>query len=213
MKKILKFFVITSMANVGAPPCGRPLSSVCGQKGRCRGLPLQFCLAMTWIFLIFLSNPIYASEVIPEMDSQVIVREHPKTGKPYIVIAAKDSIPAPFFPDSKKFSRPDYHLLDPKVKLDQIPYDGPYSDSKRIYIFAATLATLGVGGLVGAAVMPASAAGGAASGGAGYLAAGGAVAAGTVTAAVANTAPNPKNDEFVQASESKSIYKENRKRL
>ncbi len=164
------------------------------------------------ISLIF-GPVINASEVIPETDSQVIVRAHPKTGKPYVVIVAKDSIPEPFFPDSKKFSRPDYRLLDPKVKSGQIPYDGPYSDSKRIYIFAATVATLGtVGGAIGMAVIPASASG-AATGGAGYLAAGGAVAASTVTAAVANTAPNPKNDDFVQTSESKSIYKENQKRL
>ncbi len=151
----------------------------------------------------------FASEVISETGSKVIIREHPKTGKPYVVIAPENlSAEAGFFPNSKKFSRPDYRLLDPKVKSGQIPYDGPYSDSKRIYIFAATMATLGAGGLVGAAVMPATGAAAAASGGASYLAAGGALAAGTAGVAVASTKSDPKKDNFIQASQSKSIYKE-----
>ncbi len=167
------------------------------------GRPYVHILTMTLIFFN-ISSVSFASEVFRETNSQVIVREHPKTGKPYVVIApAGVTGEAAFFPASKRFSRPDYRMLDPKVKSGQIPYDGPYSDSKRIYIFAATLATLGtVGGAVGMAVLPAST-GAAATGGAGYLAAGGAVAAGTTAAAV--TASKSKTDNFTQASESKSV--------
>ena len=167
-------------------------------------MPVSLILIISFLF----SGLAQASEVIVETNSKVIIREHPKTGKPYVVITSQD-FPAEsgFFGISKKFSRPDYRLLDPKVKSGEIPYDGPYSDAKRVYIFAATLATLGAGGLVGAALMPASA-GAAASGGAGYLAAGGALAAGTAGAAVATTQSNPKKDNFIQASESKSIIKE-----
>ena len=148
------------------------------------------------------SGLIYASEVITETDSKIIIREHPRTGKPYVVIATNDLNPVPFFPESKKFSRPDYRLLDPKVKSGEVPYDGPYSDSKRIYIFAATLATLGAGGIAGAALMPATGAA-AASGGASYLAAGGAVAAGTTVSVVASS--NSKKDDFIQSSRSESV--------
>lgn len=160
---------------------------------------------MTAIFILATSL-VYASEVITETNSKVIVREHPKTGKPYVAIAPSE-VPneTGFFPQSKKFSRPDYRLLDPKVKSGVIPYDGPYSDSKRIYIFAASLATLGAGGMVGAAWMPAT--GAAATGGGTYLAAGGALAAGTAATAVHSTKANPKKDNFTQASESKSTYK------
>lgn len=146
----------------------------------------------------------HASEVVPETNTSVLVREHPKTGKPYVVITSKDAVQQSYFQSSKKVSRPDYRLLDPKVKSGQIPYDGPYSDSKRIYIFAASVATLGAGSLVTAAALPAAASSGAAAAGGGgaYLAAGGAVAAGTTAAALASTKPNSKTDSFVQESAS-----------
>ena len=160
------------------------------------------------LFVIFIfTRSLQASEVLPETDSKIIVREHPKTGKPYVVIAPQDLVPEiGFFQESKKYSRPDYRLLDPKVKSGTIPYDGPYTDSKRIYIFAASLATLGtVGGVVGMALVPASASAGAAATGSGtYLAAGGVLAGGSAAAAVHSTASNPKKDNFTQTSESKS---------
>ena len=168
---------------------------------------LVCCLAMTCFLSVLNFGLLSASEVIPETHSKVILREHPKTGKPYVVIAPEDLTEGTgFFPEAKKFSRPDYRLLDPKVKSGQIPYDGPYSDSKRIYIFAASLATLGAGGFVGAAFMPAT--GAAASGGGAYLAAGSAVAAGAAATATTSLRANSKKDNFTQASESKSIYKE-----
>ncbi len=161
------------------------------------------CLAMALVLCSLHISFLQASEVFRETNSQVIVREHPKTGKPYVVITpAGVTSETVFFPSSKKFSRPNYRMLDPKVKSGQIPYDGPYSDSKRIYIFAATMATLGAGGLVGAAMLPATGTA-AATGGAGYLAAGGVVAAGTTAAVV--TASKPKTDEFIQSSKSESI--------
>ncbi len=162
------------------------------------------CFVITLALIVFIHPKLHASEVFQETNSQVIIREHPKTGKPYVVIASAGmTSETAFFLSSKKFSRPDYRLLNPKVKSGQIPYDGPYSDSKRIYIFAATLATLGtVGGAVGMAILPAST-GAAATGGAGYLAAGGVVAAGTTAAVV--TASKPKTDGFIQSSKSESI--------
>ncbi len=171
---------------------------------------LSFILVLN--FLISCQSIIDASEVIPETNSKVVVREHPKTGKPYVVIASNDFQNQSFFPNSQKFSRPDYRLLDPKVKSGEIPYDGPYSDSKRIYIFAASLATLGtVGGAIGLAVLPAST-GVAATGGGAYLAAGSAVAAGTAGATVIKSKSDPHKDDFTQASESKSIYKSSSER-
>jgi len=165
-----------------------------------------FSVLSTFLLVSFLVSPLYASEVIGETHTRVVVREHPKTGKPYVSIVSSDQPLAedPFVKLRKKTSKPDYRMLDPKVKPGEIPYDGPYSSSTKIYVFAATLATLGVaGGAVGLAAIPASA-GGAASGGGAYLAAGSAVAAGTAGAAVIKTRDNPNQDDFTQSSESRS---------
>ncbi|MBI1977546.1 MAG: hypothetical protein HYS55_02215 [Candidatus Omnitrophica bacterium] len=148
------------------------------------------------------------SEVFEETKTQVIIREHPKTGKPYVSIVSQESFDpnTPFLGARTKVSRPDYRMLDPKVKSGEIPYDGPYSSAKKVYIFAATLATLGVaGGAVGMAVAPAASAGGAASGGGTFLAAGGAVAAGSAGGAVAMTRSDSNVDDFIQTSESRTI--------
>ncbi len=168
-----------------------------------------------FIFLLLpnlIGIPLYASEVIEETHTQVVVREHPKTGKPYVSIVASDRPLAedPFVNQRKKTSRPNYRMLDPNVKPGEIPYDGPYSSSAKIYVFAATLATLGVaGGAIGMAAIPASA-GGAASGGGAYLAAGSAVAAGTAGAVAIKTRPNPNQDDFTLISKSKSLEEKDR---
>ncbi|MBI4372387.1 MAG: hypothetical protein HY585_01515, partial [Candidatus Omnitrophica bacterium] len=102
----------------------------------------------------------------------------------------------------------DYRMLDPKIKSGEIPYEGPYSSSKKVYLFAASLATLGVaGGAVGMAVAPAAAAGSAASGGGAYLAGAGAIAgsATAVTVIKAQPDPDPNQDDFTQISKSESI--------
>ena len=166
-----------------------------------------------FLLLSFSVSSLYASEVIEETHTRVVVREHPKTGKPYVSIVSGDQPLAadPFAKQRKKMSRPNYRMLDPKVKPGEIPYDGPYSSSTKIYVFAATLATLGVaGGAVGLAAIPAST-GGAASGGGAYLAAGSAVAAGTAGTVAIKTRNNPNQDDFTLVSKSKSLDSESKK--
>ena len=162
----------------------------------------------------FAVSSLYASEVIEDTHTQVVVREHPKTGKPYVSIVSRDKplTDDPFAKAQSKFSRPDYHMLDPKIKSGQIPYDGPYSSSKKIYIFAATLATLGAGGMIGAAALPAASTGAAASGGGAYLAAGSAVAAGTAGTVAIQTRSNPNQDNFIQISKSKAVEEKNKEK-
>ena len=164
----------------------------------------------SFLTVIFFAVSLSASEVIEDTHTRVVIREHPKTGKPYVSIVSADKLLSvdPFAGMRSKMSRPNYRMLDPKMKPGEIPYEGPYSSSTKIYVFAATLATLGVaGGAIGMAAIPASAAttGAAASGGAAYVAAGSAVAVGTVATAEIAARPNPKGDDFVQVSKSKSI--------
>ena len=168
-------------------------------------------LIITVILLIHAaSSLVAASEVLEETNTQVVVREHPRTGKPYVSIirsdgAAKD----PFAGQGKFYSRPDYRMLDPKVKSGAIPYNGPYSNKTKIYIFAASLATLGAAS--GAAVIAAApaATGAAASGGAGaYLAAGTAVVAGSAAAADIAMKPDLKKGDYTLGSESRLLKEE-----
>ena len=164
-------------------------------------------ILMVWLMAMLIHSwtwPLYASEVIEESHARVLVREHPKTGKPYVSIVpgGLESPPDPFQNLRTRLNRPDYRMLDPKVKSGTIPYDGPYSSSAKVYIFAASLATLGtVGGAVGMAVLPAST-GGAASGGGAYLASGAAVAVGAAAGTHAMTAGNSKQDDFTQIAKS-----------
>jgi hypothetical protein len=152
-----------------------------------------------------------ASEVVEETSTQVIVREHPQTGKPYVTIISADTAESkgPFETQGKKYARPDYRMLDPKVKAGDIPYDGPWSDRKKVYIFAASLMTVGVvGGGIGMAVAPAASTGAAAGGGGAYLAAGTAVTAGSAATAAVATQPDPKRDDYDHKSESKLLEQE-----
>ncbi len=143
------------------------------------------------------------SEVIPKTPTQVIVRDHPKTGKPYVSIVS-DSAPGqdPFAHLKQNIKRPDYRMLDPKMKSGDIPYEGPVSDRKKVYILAASLATVGtVGGVAVIAAAPAATGAGAA-GGAGMYAAGGvAVVAGTAAGTVAVTKTDPDKENFTHESE------------
>ena len=162
-------------------------------------------------FILNFSNlsALYSSEVLEETRTQVLVREHPKTGKPYVSITSfgESNTKDPFEKLRSKISRPDYRMLDPNVKPGQIPYEGPYSSAKKVYIFAATLATLGVaGGAIGLAVAPAAAtASGAASGGGALIAGGSAVAAGSAGSVVLASKSDPKRDDFILKSESRAI--------
>jgi len=142
------------------------------------------------------------SEVLPESGTRVVVREHPATRKPYVVITdklANGETPV----RGPQGSRPDYRMLDHKRKNGEIPYDGPVSSRKKVYIFAAGLAATGI---VSSVALPVAAVtGSGASGGAGaYGVAGGAVAAGTVSTAWAKSRPDPK-DNYTLESQSRVI--------
>ncbi len=175
-------------------------------------------MAMAWIFF---SAPlaVCGQEVSDPTRTKVAVMKHPKTGKPYVAILPEGETPkdALIFPsgsaaeEAGKVSRPDYRMLDWKVKNGEIPYSGPTSDRTKVYVLAATLATVGVvsGTAVALSVPAATAATTAttASGaGAGvYAAAGTAIAAGAVSTAMVQSRPDPNKDDFDHTSESKKI--------
>lgn len=163
-----------------------------------RNYPLIFLLILT------LAPSATASEVLPETSAEVIVREHPKTGKPYVVITSAEAVSKdPFSGKRSSAQRPDYRMLDPKMKSGQIPYEGPSSSRKKVYILAATLATVGaVGGTAIIAAAPAATGAGAAGGAGVYGAAGGAVAAGTISTAALQTKSDPEKDDYSLTSES-----------
>ena len=162
-------------------------------------------IAMTSLLMAF-QFPLAASEVIKETGSQIIIRYHPKTGKPYTAIVTGDKSVSPSpMGEQKKYSRPDYRLLDPKVKSGQIPYDGPHRDNTKIYLFAATLAAAGAAGGALAIAFPAASTG-AAAGGAGLFAgAGAAVTAGTAATVYQGTKVKPEDENFSQQSETRVI--------
>lgn len=167
------------------------------------------------VCLLGLLNPIGAlgaaeeNEVFGPTDTEVAVREHPKTGKPYVTIVGKDG--ARLHPSMtgpvKLVARPDYRMLDPKVKKGEIPYDGPVSDRKKVYALAGTLAVTGV--VAGTAVIAAApaATGAGAAGGAGiYGAAGAAVLTGTASGVWLKSRPTQQDREnFDFKSESREI--------
>ena len=151
-------------------------------------------------------SPVFAQEEVSDPShSQVILRDHPQTGNPYVSIVSSESpVPPDPFTGQKKYSRPDYRMLDPKVKKEQYQYDGPVSDRKKVYIFAASLMTAGtVTGAVGIATAPVTA--GAATGGAGYTAAGAVLAGGAVTAALVSQRKKPLEQDFTHTSESRTL--------
>ncbi len=155
-------------------------------------------------------------EVIQGSGAKVFVREHPQTGKPFVSLRGNDFSGQDLF---KKFVkreiRPDYRMLDPRNKSGAIPYDGPASDRTKVYVFAATMATLGAAGIVVTAALPASAATAAAGSGTGlYAAAGGtAVALGTAGDIYINkTRVKPGEENYVHEGETVSLS-ENPKKL
>ena len=159
-----------------------------------------------YILISFLFSIISAEghEVLEKLTTAVIIRNHPKTGKPYVCITSVNEDGNGVLPQSQGYSRPDYRMLDPKVKSGEIPYDGPYSDSKRIYIFAASLATLGtVGGALGIAAVPATAS--ASGGGAAYIATGSAVLVGSGAAGSWISNRDSESDDFTQESGTKRL--------
>ncbi|MCB9799652.1 MAG: hypothetical protein H6757_02700 [Candidatus Omnitrophica bacterium] len=166
---------------------------------------LRMIVCLFWMTGI-LHFPLKANEVIPETQSEVIVREHPQTGDPYIVIKAQgdEGREDLHFGQPQKYSRPDYEMLRSSVKPGDVAYDGPVSSRKKIYILAASLATLGtVSGVAGAALFPA-AAGTTASGSGAGLAAGVAVT-GAATAAASIALNQEIPDDYVREQESRLL--------
>jgi hypothetical protein len=179
-------------------------------------------LHMIFLLVCYVLVPVPAKADVEIQDSthtRVAVKKHPKTGKPYVTILPENAAPGDAeiisgtvtTSGQKEPARPDYRLLDWKVKNGAVAYDGPSSDRTKIYIFAASLATLGV--VSGAAVMavaPAAAATGASASGAGagvYAVGGAAVTAGTVSTALIQTKPDAKQDDYDHYSQSKEVEK------
>ena len=153
------------------------------------------------------------SEVIAKTNTQVMVREHPRTGKPFIAIVSRTQTPEPFVYPRKKMKRPDYRMLDPKIKSGTIPYEGPISDRKKIYILAASLATIGaVGGTAIMAAAPAATGAGAAGGAGLYAGAGAGVAAGTLGGSVAASRSDSEKINFTHVSESHAVNSQSEKK-
>lgn len=161
--------------------------------------------------IMLITPPVFSSEVIPETNTKVIVREHSKTGEPYVSIISldepqrndllsKEDIPYP---------RPDYRMLEKGVSPKDVGYEGPYSSKKKIYILAASLATIGtVGAVAGAAAFPAAASTGAAGSAAGPgigAAVSGLGTAGAVKLASGSDLP----DDFVRADETTLVEEAN----
>ncbi len=152
---------------------------------------------------------VIANEVIENTQTRVIVREHPKTGKPFVSIVRSDvNNDTTFFGKFSIVSRPDYRMLDPKVKAKDVPYDGPVSDRRKVYILAGTLAALGAaGGVIGTLAPAVATSSGGAAGGAGLYAGGAALTGGgTIVGSLAAQSDNQPED-FEMKAESKENHK------
>ena len=155
-----------------------------------------------------LSTAAVSNEVLEKTPTEVTVREHPRTGKPYVVIipAGINQDPLAVLRSSKPAQRPDYRLLDPKVRSGQVPYEGPVSDRKKVYIFAASIATIGVVGGAGIIAAAPAASGAGAAGGAGlYAGVGAGIAAGTIGGTYAAMRTDPSKESFKHVSESREV--------
>lgn len=166
-------------------------------------------LSMT---LLLIPKILFADmELSSPTHTKVAVREHPRTGKPFVSITeAGMSENDPFLKMTKIMKRPDYRMLDPKVKSGQIPYEGPVSDRKKVYILAATLATVGtVGGSAIIAAAPAATGAGAAGGAGLYAGAGAGVAAGTLGGSLAASRQDAERVNFTHVLESHAVNTQN----
>lgn len=151
------------------------------------------------------------NEVIKEPIAKVYVREHPQTGKQFVSIRAEGEFRDPFKSFVKREIRPDYKMLEAHAK--GVPYDGPVSDRTKVYVFAATIATLGVAGsVVAAAAFPAAATTGCATGGTGLLGtAGVAVAAGTAGTVAYEMHVRPGEEHYTHTATSSSTESDPKK--
>ncbi len=149
------------------------------------------------------------SELIPASPAKVFMREHPQTGKPFVSLRVGDKSQDLFKGFTKREVRPDYKMLDAKIKSGAIPYDGPVSDRKKVYIFAATMMTLGVAGGVVTAAMPAGAAAAGASGGTGLLGAGALATVGTTVGTVAlKSHLSPGEENYIHEGKTTAVIQD-----
>ena len=149
------------------------------------------------------------SEVFEATHTKVLVREHALTREPYVSIVAPDvQTEREIMPgEEHSLTRPDYRMLSYKVKAGDIPYDGPYSDRRKVYIFAGTMIAAGVATAVVGAVAPAAATAGVASAGsvAAYSTAGTAVGVVTLSSTLLKMRPDPHRDDFTHTSKVRLI--------
>ena len=97
---------------------------------------------LLWILAMIVSvGPVFAEEqeVLQEGVAKVFVREHPQTGKAFVSLRREGATQDLFKGFVKREIRPDYKMLDAKTRSGDAPYDGPVSDRKKVYIFAATM--------------------------------------------------------------------------
>lgn len=166
--------------------------------------------SVTAVFLAtFLScSPVFAekNEVLPEGGVRVFICEHPQTGRSFVSLRKEGHAPDLFEGFVKREFRPDYKMLDAKTKPGDIPYDGPVSDLKKVYIFAATMMTLGAAGVVVTAAIPVGAAAAGASGGTGLLGAGAVtVAAGTAGTVALKSHLAPGEENYIHEGTSSAV--------
>lgn len=152
--------------------------------------------------------PVLAAEdeVIRDSGARVFIREHPQTGKPFVTLRKEDDPRDLFKGFMKREVRPDYRMLDARVKSGEVPYDGPVSDRKKVYIFAATMMTLGVAGGIATVAMPAGAAAGGVAGNTGLLGAGAlATAAGTAGTVAVKSHIAPGEENYVHDATTSAV--------
>jgi len=160
------------------------------------------------MLVLMMGSSVFAEEITEVVDTtytQVIVREHPKTQKSYISITDSTEAPEnPFSQFNNQYARPDYRMLDPKLKKGDYEYEGPYSNRTKVYIFGASLIAVGLtGATAGIALAPAT--GAASTGGGAYLAAGAAVAAAEGLAIHQLTKVRPEDENFIHESETQFL--------
>ena len=147
-----------------------------------------------------------ANEVLVDTGTEVIIRDAKKGRHPlcFRLFLKNHPVPRdPIYHKRRAYSRPDYRYLDHKLPKGSIEYDGPSNSRKKVYIFAATIATLGV---TSAVMIPvtATAAGGSAAG-----PAVGAIATGLTSAVVTAKIQNPHTSKDYERSSDSYLLETN----
>jgi hypothetical protein len=162
--------------------------------------------AMTMFGLVFflVNGLTFAeySEVLDEPAQEIYIQEHKVTHEPLVTLANEDGLGSryEFLKNPQKISRPDYIMLDHQLKSGDIPYDGPVSNRKKVYYFAAGMAATGV--LAGTLIPVSAVSAGTATTGAGAYAAGGAaVAASSVGLSSWKSKPDLQEENFSHTHE------------